>query len=141
LIEGEIMTLQFIKLYGITLIVFFLIDITWLAVVAPRLYQSQIGHLMSSTVNVPAAAIFYLLFIIGMVYFAIQPSIIANSPWQALLVGAFFGLITYATYDLTNLATLKDWPILITIIDMTWGTTLSALTSIVVFFVARFLNI
>lgn len=135
------MPLQFIKLYGITLVVFFLIDITWLAVVAPKLYQSQIGHLMSSEVNIAAAAIFYLLFITGMVYFAIQPSVNANSWVQALLVGGFFGLITYATYDLTNMATLKDWPLLITIIDISWGTTLSALTTLAVFFVARLLNI
>lgn len=135
------MPLQFIKLYGITLVVFFLIDITWLAVVAPKLYQSQIGHLMSSEVNIAAAAIFYLLFITGMVYFAIQPAVNANSWVQALLVGGFFGLITYATYDLTNMATLKDWPLLITIIDISWGTTLSALTTLAVFFVARLLNI
>lgn len=135
------MGIQFLKLYGITLVVFFLVDITWLAFVAPKLYQSQIGHLMSSRVNVAAAALFYLLFITGMVYFAIQPSVIANSPLQALFVGAFFGLITYATYDLTNLATLRDWPVLITVIDMTWGTTLSAIVSIIVFYLSRLLNI
>ena len=133
--------MEFIILYAITLVVFFLIDITWLAFVAPKLYKSQIGHLMSPTVNVAAAGLFYGLFIAGMVYFAILPAIATDSIWQALLIGGFFGLITYATYDLTNMATLKNWPTLITVVDMTWGTTLSALTTLAVFLIARIFNI
>jgi uncharacterized membrane protein len=133
--------LNFIILYGITLVVFFLIDITWLAKVAPKLYKSQIGHLMSPTVNVAAAAIFYLVFIGGMVFFAIQPGLETGSALQAMLIGGLFGLITYATYDLTNLATLKNWPVKITIIDLVWGTTLSATTTLVVFLIARLLNL
>jgi uncharacterized membrane protein len=133
--------LDFIILYGITLVVFFLIDITWLAKVAPKLYKSQIGHLMSPTVNVAAAAIFYLVFIGGMVFFAIQPGLETGSALQATLIGGLFGLITYATYDLTNLATLKNWPIKITIIDLVWGTTLSATTTLVVYLIASLLNL
>jgi len=133
--------LNFLILYGITLVVFFLIDISWLAFVAPNLYKSQIGHLMSPTVNVAAAAIFYLVFIGGMVFFAIMPGIATGSLWQALLFGGAFGFITYATYDLTNLATLKNWPVKITLIDLTWGTTLSAVTTLVVFLIAGLLNL
>jgi len=138
---GALIMLDFIILYGITLVVFFLIDITWLAYVAPGLYKSQIGHLMSPTVNFAAAGIFYLVFIGGMVYFAIQPGIATGSAIEAMLIGGLFGLITYSTYDLTNLATLKNWPLKITLIDLTWGTSLSAATTLVVFFVVRLLGI
>jgi uncharacterized membrane protein len=81
---------------------------------------------MSDSVNWAAAIIFYLLFIVGLVYFAILPAVNDGEWLRALALGAFFGFITYATYDLTNLATLKDWPIQITLIDLAWGTFLGA---------------
>jgi len=114
----------FIKLYAIALPVFFIIDMIWLGLVAKDFYKSQIGFLMKPDVNWVAAILFYLLFIVGLVVFAILPAVEAGSWTRALLFGAFFGFITYATYDLTNLATLKDWPILVTLVDMTWGTIL-----------------
>ena len=130
---------EFIKIYAVTLVVFFAIDMFWLGVVAKNLYQQQIGHLLKETVNWIAAIIFYLLFIGGLVFFVLNPAIEKDSAVYALLVGGLFGLITYATYDLTNLATMKSWPLTITLIDLAWGTTLGALTSVLSFLIIRLL--
>jgi len=111
----------------VTLLIFTLVDLVWLVRVAPKLYRKYIGHLMSDRVNIAAAALFYVVFIVGLVYFVIGPNI--NDPLTAFLSGAMFGLVTYATYDLTNLATLKAWPITITVIDLIWGTLVTAVTS------------
>ena len=91
---------------------------------------------MTPNINWLAAIIFYLLFIAGMVIFVIRPAVEMNSWQHAVLYGALFGLITYATYDLTNLATLKDWPVLVTIVDLAWGTVLSLSVSVISFFIA-----
>lgn len=120
---------MFIKLYAIALPVFFVIDMIWLGFIAKDFYRNQIGFLMKDNINWTAAIIFYLLFIVGLVYFAISPAILKNSLMGAILAGAFFGFITYATYDLTNLATLKNWPLFVTIVDLIWGTVLGALVS------------
>ncbi len=128
---------MFIKYYLVALIVFLVIDLLWLGLIAKNLYSKQIGHLMSENVNWIAAIVFYLLFIVGLVFFVIMPAIEKGSWSYALLVGFLFGLITYATYDLTNLATLKDWPISITIIDLVWGSSLGGLVSMITFFIVR----
>lgn len=128
---------MFIKLYAIALPVFFAIDLIWLGFVAKNFYRNQIGFMMKSNINWTAAISFYLLFIVGLVLFVIAPAIEKNSWAHALLFGALFGLITYATYDLTNLATLKDWPLLVTIVDLAWGAVLAALVSTATYFIAR----
>jgi uncharacterized membrane protein len=127
---------MFIKLFLIALPVFFAIDIVWLVFVAKKFYQEQIGFLMRPDVNWIAAIVFYLLFIAGLVTFVITPAIEKQSWLHALLYGAFFGLVTYATYDLTNLATTKDWPLLVTIVDLIWGTVLAASVSVLVYLIA-----
>ena len=127
---------MFIKFYLIALPVFFAIDMVWLGLVAKNFYRNQIGFLMNPNVNWLAAIIFYLLFIVGLVLFVITPAVEKGSWMHALLFGALFGLIAYATYDLTNLATLKDWPILVTIIDLVWGAVLAASVSVVTYFIA-----
>lgn len=127
---------MFIKLYAIALPVFFAIDMVWLGLVAKGFYKNQIGFLMRPDINWTAAILFYLLFIIGLVLFVIMPAVQKGSWTHALLLGALFGFITYATYDLTNLATLKDWPLLVTIVDLAWGAILGALVSVVTFFIA-----
>ena len=128
---------MFIKLFFIALPVFFVIDMVWLVVVAKNFYQKQIGFLMKPDINWLAAIIFYLLFIAGLVTFVISPAVEKQSWVHALIFGALFGLITYATYDLTNLATLKDWPLMVTIVDLIWGTVLAASISVVTFFIAN----
>lgn len=109
----------------------------WLGLIANNFYKKHIGFLMADEVNWIAALIFYLLFIAGLVVFVISPALQKNSLLTALLLGALFGLITYATYDLTNLATIKNWPLLVTVIDLLWGMTLSASVSIVTFLIAK----
>jgi uncharacterized membrane protein len=127
---------MFIKLFLIALPVFFAIDIVWLVFVAKKFYQEQIGFLMRPDVNWMAAIVFYLLFIAGLVTFVITPAIEKQSWLHAVLYGAFFGLVTYATYDLTNLATTKDWPLVVTIVDLIWGTVLAASVSVLVYLIA-----
>ena len=119
----------FLKLYVLTFFVFFLVDLLWLGIAAKNIYSRYLGHLLKANVNWIAAMIFYLIFIGGLVFFVLIPAVDHESVMYALLVGGLFGFITYATYDLTNLATLKDWPLAITFIDLAWGTTLGALTS------------
>lgn len=128
---------MFIQLYLITLPIFFAIDMIWLGVIARGLYQKQIGFLMAPSVNWAAALLFYFLFIGGLVYFVIQPAIEVRSWSQALYSGLLFGLVTYATYDLTNLATVKNWPLLVTIIDLIWGSVLASSVSLLSYFVAK----
>jgi uncharacterized membrane protein len=123
------------KLFLIALAVFTAIDMVWLVLVAKNFYREQIGFLMKPDINWTAAIIFYLLFIAGLVTFVISPAVLKHSWVHALLFGALFGLITYATYDLTNLATMKDWPVLITIVDLAWGMVLSASVSLVTYFI------
>jgi len=129
--------MEIIKTYAIAFVTFFLIDIVWLVVVARKLYQKELGYIMSEKPNWIVAALFYLIFIAGLVFFVINPALEKNSWTYALLVGMLFGLITYSTYDLTNLATLKDWPIKITIIDLIWGTSLGGLVSTITFFILK----
>jgi len=126
---------MFIKLFFIALPVFFVIDMIWLVAVAKKFYQEQIGFLMRPDINWGAAAAFYLLFIAALVAFVISPAVEKQSWIHALLYGAFFGLVTYATYDLTNLATLKDWPLTVTIVDLIWGTVLAASISVITYFI------
>ncbi len=127
---------MFIKLYAIALPVFFTIDMVWLGVVAKNFYRAQIGTLMKSDVNWTAAIIFYLIFIAGLIAFVITPAMEKRSWAHALLFGALFGLVCYATYDLTNLAVAKDWPLLVTIVDLAWGAFLAASVSIITYFIA-----
>ncbi len=125
------------KLYLTTLFIFFAIDLIWLGLVAKDFYSKHLGFIMRTDVNWMAALLFYFLFIGGLIYFVISPAL-EKGMWQhALLAGALFGLMTYATYDLTNLATLKDWPLIVTIVDLIWGTVLAASVSTVTFFVAQ----
>jgi len=120
---------QMTPVYLMTLAVFFLIDMVWLGVVAKGFYRRHLGFLMGPKVVWPAAILFYLLFVAGLVVFAVQPALVAAAPLKALLLGAFLGLVAYATYDLTNLATFKDWPVIITVVDLVWGTILGGLVS------------
>jgi uncharacterized membrane protein len=129
--------IMFVKLYSIALPVFFLLDMLWLGLVAKSFYATQIGDLMKADINWTAAILFYLLFIVGLVLFVIIPAVEKSSWVHAFLFGALFGLITYATYDLTNLATVKDWPLLVTVVDLAWGAVLAASVSTITFFIAN----
>ena len=127
---------MFWKLYAITLPIFFAIDMVWLGLVATKFYRNQIGFLMRDTPNWTAAILFYLLFMVGLIIFVIEPAVTKREWMHALMYGALFGFMTYATYDLTNLATVKNWPMLVTVVDLIWGTVLAASVSVSVYWVA-----
>jgi uncharacterized membrane protein len=105
--------------------VFFAMDLLWLGVVAKDFYRRHLGYLMAPQINWAAAILFYLLFLGGLVFFAVKPGFEAGSPVRALACGALFGFLAYATYDLTNLATIRSWPPVVAVVDMLWGTVLS----------------
>ena len=132
---------MFLKLYCIALPIFFGLDMVWLGVAAKNFYAKQIGFLMAPKVNWAAAILFYLLFLAGLVVFVIAPAVEKDSWVRALMLGALFGLITYATYDLTNLATLKDWPLALTVVDLIWGTVLAGSVSVGTYLIASKLGL
>jgi uncharacterized membrane protein len=121
--------MRYFKLYLVSLAAFLAIDLLWLGVVARTFYSQYLGYIMAPSPNWLAAIIFYLLFIVGILFFVVVPGLESGSLKTTLLRAALFGLITYATYDLTNLATLKDWPVLLSVVDMLWGTCLSVSVS------------
>lgn len=122
--------------YLLTVPVFFAIDMVWLGLIAKDLYQKQIGHLLSSNVNWVAAGVFYLVYIYGIVFFAVLPGVEKDSIRTVITNAALFGAIAYATYDLTNLATLKNWPTTIVYIDIIWGAVLSTLVAVAGYYIA-----
>ena len=121
---------KYFAAYSAAAVVMIAIDLLWLGIIAKPLYRDGIGHLMSDTPNISAAVLFYLMFPVGLMIFAVVPS--AGSPeWtKTLVAGALFGLFTYATYDLTNLATLKGWPIGLAALDIAWGTMVSSVSAL-----------
>jgi len=125
--------------YCVTLVAFLFMDFIWLARVARDFYAGQIGTLLLDQPRLGVAAGFYCLYVVGIVVFAVMPALKANAPGSALLFGALFGLIAYGTYDLTNYATLKEWPFLVVVVDMAWGAVLSSVSAISGFYGARFL--
>ncbi len=125
----------FLKMYLIAFVVFLLVDIIWLTFVANNFYKKHIGFIMTDSPNFVAAIIFYLIFIVGLVYFVIMPGIDAQSISKIIVGGLLFGFITYATYDLTNLATLKDWPLIVTVVDLAWGSVLSTTISVATYLI------
>ena len=129
--------MQYFKRYLVSLAAFFAIDMLWLGLAARSFYQHYLSFLMAPSPNWFVAILFYLLFIAGLLFFVIVPGLKDNSLKTTILKAALFGLITYATYDLTNLATLKDWPALLSIVDMLWGTVLSILVSYISFMTGK----
>jgi uncharacterized membrane protein len=113
--------LFYVKLYLLTVPVFFLIDMLWLGVVARDFYRDNLGHLLSARVDWPAAIIFYFIYIAGILLFAVAPGLAADSLRKTAAWAAAFGFFTYATYELTNRATLPDWPMKVVLIDTLWG--------------------
>lgn len=113
------------------------LDALWLTVIANKFYKSQIGSLLLEKPNMVAAVVFYVIYVIGVVVFALLPALEKDSWQYAAGLGALFGFVAYATYDLTNLATLKGWPVKLVIVDLVWGTLLSATVATVSFFIIK----
>jgi uncharacterized membrane protein len=126
--------------YLLTTVVFFAIDLTWIGLVAKKFYWSNIGDLLKDEINWVAALVFYLLYIIGIFVFAILPAVENDSVTSAIFYGALFGFFCYATYDLTNLATLKGFPLKVVVVDMIWGTILTGLVSTSGFYITRWVH-
>lgn len=124
-----------ILLYLVCLGTFLVVDFFWLGVVAKEFYRAHLGKLMTDSVNWFPAAVFYLVFVAGLMVFVVTPAIEKGSVWRAVGLGFLFGVVTYSTYDLTNLATLAGWPIKVVPVDILWGGLLSVLVSITGYFV------
>jgi uncharacterized membrane protein len=121
----QVMTpVVFAKLYALTIPVFFAIDMLWLGIVAKGFYRRHLDSVFSQNVNWVAAIAFYLIYIAGILLFAVRPAMRTHSWEQAMMWGALFGFFTYATYDLTNLATIDKWPLAIVVVDILWGAVL-----------------
>lgn len=123
------MIVNYAVAYVATAIVFFGLDFIWLSTMATGFYQSRIGGLLLDQPNLGVAALFYLVYVAGVVHFAVLPGVNAGS-WATVLVnGALLGLVSYGTYDITNLATLRNWSVSVSVVDMIWGMTLTALAA------------
>ena len=117
------------KMYLISTGIFLCIDAIWLGFIARGIYAKYLGYIMAKNIVWWAAGVFYLIFMAGLLFFVIEPSVITQSIRYALAAGAFFGFVAYATYDLTNLATIEGWPLFVTVIDLIWGAFVASSTS------------
>ncbi|TWU13245.1 hypothetical protein CA54_20780 [Symmachiella macrocystis] len=132
--------MYYLKLYCCTLLCFFVIDMVWLVLIARGFYQKHLGFMLKDNPNWPAAIVFYLLFVFGLLIFVIVPSLDASSTKKVLILGCLYGVITYATYDLTNLATVKNWPWIVTVVDMIWGGVLATSVSYLGYLAGKWLQ-
>ncbi len=129
--------IDFIKIYLVALIIFLGIDGVWLAIIAKNFYQDKLGFIMTDHPNWLAAIILYVFMVVGLVFFVINPALAQNSLKYAILAGVLFGAVGYATYDLTNLATLKNWPLIVSVIDIVWGGILNGLVAGLTFLIFK----
>lgn len=118
--------MKFLMAYIVTAVVFLVIDYLWLGVLMKDYFQSQLSHLMAEEVNLSIAALFYIFYAAGVVFLCINP---ATSWTAALFNGAVLGFLAYGAYDITNMATLKDWPVMMSVIDISWGTALTGVSA------------
>lgn len=134
-------TVALLKVYGLMTAIFFAIDLVWLGLVAKPFYQQHLGPMLRPDVRWGAAILFYLLFIAGILVFAVIPGVDRGSLWRAVALGAFFGLVAYATYDLTSLALLSGFPTVVAVVDLAWGTVLSATVAAAGYAAARWIEV
>ena len=124
-------------IYGICIAIFFAIDLTWLGLIARSFYKDKLGYLMADKPNWIAAVIFYLLYIGGILFFSVLPALREHSWQTAVINGAILGLLCYATYDLTNMATIKNWPLIVVIVDIIWGIVLTGSVSVITYLIGH----
>ncbi len=113
--------MRFAIAYVASAVAFFVADFVWLSFATPRFYRPQLGNLLAESPNLPVAALFYLVYVVGIVLLVVYPSAAARSLPMAIGLAALLGLVAYGTYDITNLSTIRGWPLAISLIDMTWG--------------------
>ncbi len=127
------------KVFALAVIVFFILDMVWLGVVAKSYYRQQLGDYLLVDFNWGAAIAFYLIFLFGLLFFVVASLPLNASIYQVIIRSILCGVVTYATYDLTNLATIKNWPLMLSLVDMTWGGVLSGIVGSVSFYFHRWL--
>jgi len=123
--------MYWLKVYGVALSVFLVVDLIWIGFIARTFYQDQLGFILASSPNWTAAIIFYLMFVAGLLFFVVMPGLKKKSMKDSLFRAAVFGILTYGTYDLTNLALIEGWPVLVTAVDIIWGMILSMIVCLV----------
>ncbi|MEY3551795.1 MAG: hypothetical protein RL735_143 [Pseudomonadota bacterium] len=131
---------RYLATYGATLVAFLAIDFIWLGFVATKFYKDHLGHMMLDKPLLGVAFLFYLLYVVGIVVFAVLPGLREENWRTAAMLGALLGLVAYGTYDLTNLATLKGWPMTVTIVDMAWGVVLTAASATAGYFAGSYFD-
>ncbi len=131
---------QYLTAYGVTAAAFLAIDFIWLARIARSLYFGKVGGLLLDKPNMAAAAIFYSIYVVGVVFFAVSPALRAEQAAIAVLYGALFGFFAYATYDMTNYATLKGWSLSLALVDISWGTSLTGFSALAGYLGARLVS-
>lgn len=129
--------MKYLAAYASVAVVMLLLDVLWIGFIAKPLYQQGIGHLMADKPNLAIAALFYLVYAAGLMWFVVQPHANAVGVGKVVLTAALFGFFAYATYDLTNWATLKDWPASVAVADMLWGSVASAAAATTGYYVLR----
>lgn len=127
----------YLATYLAILVPFGVLDAFWLSLMGPRLYRPTLGDILLPGVVIAPAVVFYLLYPIGILVFAVLPALKSSSASSALIYGALFGFLAYATYDLTNHATLRNWTVQLTLADMAWGTIASGLAATAAFYLGR----
>jgi len=132
--------MRFVGLYALTVLGFLVIDFVWLTVVAQRFYQKHLGSLLRDDPIVAAAAVFYLLYLVGVLVFVVLPALEAESFVRAVALGALFGLIAYATFDLTCYALFQGFPVIVVAVDLVWGAVLTASVSAIGYAAGRWLG-
>ena len=133
--------LRYVGVYLLTFAVFMVADLVWLSTVALNFYTGNIGASRMQIPPIwPVAIAFYLLYVAGVLVIVVLPAAHSGDMWKAVLFGALFGLVAYATYDLTNWSTLKDWPAIVSMVDMLWGTVLTTVVATAGYFIARWLG-
>ena len=130
----------FVIAYGAAALTMLVLDVIWLSQAVPRIYKPQLGDLLADQPNFAVAGVFYLVYLVGVVVFAILPAIDKQSWLQALTMGGLLGLVAYGTYDFTNLATLRGWPLGLSLIDVAWGVVLTATVSVAGYMAVRWLS-
>ncbi|HSK48542.1 MAG TPA: DUF2177 family protein [Coriobacteriia bacterium] len=121
---------RILGVYGLVVVVFFLVDFLWLWVVVPRVYRGEHGEKLQQRPKMSGTMAFYLIYLIGLVALAIVPALEKGSVWAALWRGSLFGLIAYMTYDITSQKNLKEWPLRITVIDIAWGVVINSIVAV-----------
>jgi uncharacterized membrane protein len=126
--------------YAASLLVFLVVDFTWLGFVAQSFYHRQLGELLSQRVNWTAAISFYVIYIVGLMIFCVAPALNRASLVNAMVLGALYGFFTYATYELTNYALIRNWPAALVPVDIAWGVVLCTVVSAGGYSVGRWLQ-